>query len=536
MNAGEQGCPIERVDALFVGAEYEENLSIRSLTASIRSAGYLAAILPFNKEEDTEKVAAAVMRRSPYLVGLSMAFQHRAAEFLKLAKMLRDRGFGGHICAGGHFPTATCEDLLRFNPWVDSVLSHDAVESILLLMDRIDEKKRWAEVPGLALRSADGTIRLSPPSPAPRDLDAFPFPARDGNLHIHVQQGFTTLYGSLGCFGNCTFCAINSYCRSRHGPRLRFRSPESIAREMAYLYHEKKARIFCFHDDTFFLPSAKRTMARMGELADRLRRLGVGRIATVAKGRPDNVTPELIRFLQEKLGMMRLYLGVENFSPAGLKNLGRLMDRQTVERGLACCVDAGVYCCYNILLFEPDTVLDDVEENIRGIEMHIAIPFNFSRTEAYNGTAIWQRLRKEGRLRGNYLYTNYTVADPAVQTLFEIAAQAFKDRNFGIESLANMNSSLGYELQLLIHLLEGDRGGAAEIEEEARNLMTAINRDSLEGLGKALRFVKRGGWKNRRDVVNFTIDLAREINFRGVELQSRLLGVRQEILSRAKRR
>jgi anaerobic magnesium-protoporphyrin IX monomethyl ester cyclase len=536
MSAGEQAGAVERVDALFIGAEYEENLSIRSLTSSVRDAGYLAAILPFNKEEDIEKVAGAVMRRSPYLVGLSMAFQHRAAEFLRLARMLRDRGFGGHICAGGHFPTATFEYLLRFNPWVDTVMSHDGMESIVLLMDRLDERGRWTEVPGLACRADDGTIRLAPTSPAPRDLDTLPVPARDGNLHVHVQQSFTTLYGSLGCFGDCTFCAINSYCRSRSGPRLRFRSPENVAREMASLYHEKKARIFCFHDDTFFLPNVKRTMARMGELADHLRRLGVGRIATVAKGRPDSVTPDLIRFLQERIGLMRLYLGVENFSPAGLKNLGRLMDRETVDRGLKCCTDGGVYCCYNILLFEPDTVLNDVEENIRGMEKHIAIPFNFSRTEAYNGTAIWQRLKKEGRLRGNYLYTNYSVADPAVQTLFEIAAQAFKDRNFGSESLANMNSSLGYEVQLLIHLLEGDRSGIAEIEREAQDLMTDINRDSLEGLRKAFEFVKRGGWKNRRDVVNFTIDLAREINFRGVELQSRLLGVRHEISSRAKRR
>jgi anaerobic magnesium-protoporphyrin IX monomethyl ester cyclase len=517
------------VDAVFVGAEVEENLSIRTLTAAVRERGFSAVLVPFNNEEDEGKVAAAVLGRSPALVGLSVAFQHRAGEFLRLARTLREEGYTGHICAGGHFPTATAEELLRFNPQVDTVMCHDGIETIGRIMERVGDRHRLEEVPGLAFRAQDASIRLNAPPGAVRDLDRLPWPVRDGSLHVHVGRKFTTLFGSLGCYGNCSFCAINSYCRTRPGPRLRFRSPKNLAEEMARLYHERDARIFCFHDDTFLLPHPGRTMARMEELSSWLKKLGVGKIAVVAKARPDAVTRPLIESLVGGIGLIRLYLGVENFSPAGLENLGRRIDRETIDRALEACTAAGVYCCYNILMFEPDTVLDDIEENIHGMETYLPVPFNFSRTEAYNGTALWSRLRAAGRLRGNYLYTNYEIADPSVEALFGIVAQAFKDRNFGPEALANLNSSLGYEARVLEHFLEGDDRRLGELQADVRDLMTRIGRHSLMCLREALAFVRGGGWKSRKDRVDYTIELSRKVNFEGTNLHARLLELRQGI-------
>jgi anaerobic magnesium-protoporphyrin IX monomethyl ester cyclase len=77
-----------------VGPEVEENLSLRYLAASLADAGYRTEILSFNGERDFSRIVAAILGESaPLLVGLSLAFQHRAQDFLALAMALRERGY-----------------------------------------------------------------------------------------------------------------------------------------------------------------------------------------------------------------------------------------------------------------------------------------------------------------------------------------------------------------------------------------------------------------------------------------------------------
>jgi hypothetical protein len=67
---------------LLVGPDNEDNLSIRYLSASLRAAGHVAELAAFNSGEDHDAVVAEA---SGYdVVGLSMCFQSRALEFLRL--------------------------------------------------------------------------------------------------------------------------------------------------------------------------------------------------------------------------------------------------------------------------------------------------------------------------------------------------------------------------------------------------------------------------------------------------------------------
>lgn len=59
---------------------------------------------------------------------------------------------------------------------------------------------------------------------------------------------------------------------------------------------------------------------RFTVICDGLRRNGVGQIAIAVKPRPDSITEQSIRILDE-LGLFRVFLGVENASENGLRNL-----------------------------------------------------------------------------------------------------------------------------------------------------------------------------------------------------------------------
>lgn len=63
---------------VLVGAESEENLSIRYLTSSIEAEGFRAELLAWSDPPDPRPLAEGIRARDPLVVGLSLPFQTRA--------------------------------------------------------------------------------------------------------------------------------------------------------------------------------------------------------------------------------------------------------------------------------------------------------------------------------------------------------------------------------------------------------------------------------------------------------------------------
>ena len=73
----------------FVGADLEENLGIGVLAAVAEKHGHEAGIVPFNDVSETERVIERAVMGDPDIIGLSIQFQHRAPEFLRLSRRHR---------------------------------------------------------------------------------------------------------------------------------------------------------------------------------------------------------------------------------------------------------------------------------------------------------------------------------------------------------------------------------------------------------------------------------------------------------------
>src|SRR4051794_5844383 len=108
----------------LVGAEYEENLSLRYLSATVAGAGFATETVAFNDDEARSDVVRQVLACDPLVVGVSVPFQVRARELLAVTGDLRRAGYGGHICVGGHFATFEYENLLADYPSIDSIVRH----------------------------------------------------------------------------------------------------------------------------------------------------------------------------------------------------------------------------------------------------------------------------------------------------------------------------------------------------------------------------------------------------------------------------
>jgi anaerobic magnesium-protoporphyrin IX monomethyl ester cyclase len=501
--------------AVLIGAEYEENLAVRYLAAALEAAGHSAAIVPFSRPADLDHTVCECLRLKPDLVGLSMAFQHRAREFLDVAAALRRRGYAGHICAGGHVPTAAWSELLDYAPAVDTVVRHDGELTLVELCGALATPARWRGIPGVCARDDDGRPVAAPPRRQLDDLDQLPFPVRDRPHAVHAGVSFTTISGSRGCFANCNYCCINTWHRTAEGKRYRARSVANVADEMARLYHDRGVRVFCFHDDNFFLPKARQTSRRLADLQREVLARGIGRIAYVAKCRPDELDLPLLEEARA-MGVVRLFVGVENGSAEALRNLNRLHDLATTRRALDALRRSGVYACYNVLLFEPDTKLEHIAENLEFLSANADFPFNFGRAEIYSGTRYERLLRAAGRLEGSFLGYTYRIADDRAEVLFRICAVAFSVRNFSAEALANHNGSLGYEAALLEHFFPGPEARA--LVARTRDLSERVNRDTLGHLRDAYEFVRDGDWRDARAAQEFTAGLATRVNLRNLEL------------------
>ncbi len=477
----------------IVGADFEENLGVGMIAAVARDRGHDVSVVPFDRPRDLEGVAARVAADAPDVVGLSVQFQHRAHEFLALARTLRQKGYRGHVTSGGQFPTLAWRDVLGPGEGIDSVVLHDGEGGFGELLDALDAGGDLRAIRGLALRGSAGPERTEG-RPLVDDLDALPFPVRYRPHARHCGVPSVPIMGSRGCWGKCSYCSITSHYRDARehggGKTFRLRSPDDVADEMADLWLAAgEPCIFCFHDDNLLLPRPSDTLARMRAIRARLDARGVGRIGIVGKCRPETLTRELARDLRA-LGVVRLYVGVENASERGAAHLGRGKQHLAIGTAIDACREAGIFNCYNLLLFEPEARLDDVLENVAFMRAHARHPVNFCRAEPYVGTPLQLALAGEGNLGGSWLGYDYRIHDDRTEVLFRVCSAAFRDRNFKPDGVGNRAMGLGYSVKVLEQFYDDPIGERARIAAKASELTRRITLDTVDHLERAIAIAR----------------------------------------------
>ena len=266
---------------LLAGPDYEENLSVRYLSASLQNAGHRTTLAPFNSTTDMAVVTNAA--QSADIVGLSMCFQARAQEFLGLARRIKSRDPGKLVVAGGHYASCAAEPLLANHPEIDVIVIHEGERTIVEIANAMpDWKRRMPEIAGIAYRSG-AVVRFTAPRRMVEDLDLLPYPDRTGPIRLIAGVATSYMMGSRGCYSNCAYCCITTLHAMAPGKRFHQRAIEPIADEMASLYHERGTRQFIFHDDNFLVPSETLNHARISEFERALRVRGVDTIAFVTR-------------------------------------------------------------------------------------------------------------------------------------------------------------------------------------------------------------------------------------------------------------
>lgn len=430
---------------ILVGYEEEENLGLGYIAAYLKAAGATVEIVTCRGPGDG-RLPEALRSRAPRIVGFSLLFQSRIFEFASLIEGLRSAGIVSHFTMGGHFPTHEPSLTLEAVPGLDSVIRHEGEVTLLDLLQHVDRRECWHEIPGLVFRDG-GRIVHNAPRPLIRDLDSLPFPERQGVSTFFRGLGAATLVASRGCLYDCSFCSIQGFYAEPDGPPRRTRSPANVAEEMERLYDEAGVRIFSFKDDDLPTKSGRdrrwiEDFAR--ELSDR----GLaGNILWRISCRVDDVDHDLMKRLQD-VGLTCLYLGIETGSERGLKTFHKRSTMGDTYRALEVLDRLAMPFEYGFMLFDPDSSLGSIRENVeflRRMCVDGAVPVHFSKMFPYAGTPIARRLGEEKRLEGPLDRPDYRYPDGRVNFLQWAVIRCFGHLFFSRDGLLSAIQSSRFD-------------------------------------------------------------------------------------------
>lgn len=512
----------------LVGPEIEENLSLRYIASSLAVRGHTSDIVAFNGSADFGPALERILATRPRVVGISLAFQWRANDFLAFVVALRERGFDGHVTAGGHFGTFAAREIMTDFPELDSVCVQEAEATFAALVSAVENETPLDSIPGLWLRDAERAV-FTTGHPALPDLATLPWPDRRGEPAACFGHPIAPLVSSRGCYANCSFCCIAAWHeQSLPGKRYRLREVEDVADEMVAMQRSRGIDVFVFHDDNFFVPNHRKNIERFEALADALERRGIGPFATVVKARPTDVTPAVFATLKERLHCIRSYIGIETDADQGLSTLQRWSQSKQNHRAIEAARALDLYVCFNMLVFDPDTDIESLETNIRFMRFAAEFPSNFGRVELYAGTPLLTRMQAEGRCRGDYLSWDYDLANPAIERVFRLAMRCFEERNFGVDAIANRIMGTRFDVEVARHF--HPEVFRREWVDDGKAITRTMSISGADALERIVRFVEVGEPPSAENAfvdeqVGLLRAAERDVKNRARDLADDLLGV-----------
>src|ERR1700683_918069 len=478
---------------LLAGPDFEENLSIRYLASSLQAKRHETSLAVFNSADDVEAVAEQAGEAE--IGGLSVCFQSRAQEFLTLARRVKQLHPGKLIVAGGHYASCAAEALMEHHSELDIIVIHEGEQTLAeIVAAAANLKDDLPKITGIAYRE-DGQVRFTPKRRTLDDLDTLPFPERRGRIHSIAGVPTSFLMGSRGCYENCAYCCITTLHNLAPGKKFRQRSVELIADEMAELYRHRGTRQFVFHDDNFLVPSVAHNQARIEGFDKAFKSRGMDDIALLIKCRPADANRDVLGRLKE-MGLVRIFMGIESATEAGLLTLDRHQNVWESIRALDICGELDVSAQFTIMTFNPDANLNTLRTDLAFMRRFAGNPLNFCRAEIYEGTPLEKRMVALGRARGDYRAREYSMDDPVADLACTISLDLFYDRCWGDGSL--MQKTIGLDHMIAVRKRFHGRD---DLCERAHAWVGAVNLDTLNLLEEVIELSESGLGKMDADAL-----------------------------------
>ncbi|MFH2136961.1 MAG: radical SAM protein [Candidatus Omnitrophota bacterium] len=239
---------------------------------------------------------------------------------------------------------------------IDYGIIGEAIESLPKMIRALGRREQLKGIPGVVYKSKTGGIIINPASNELADFNEYPFPARhllpNEKYYSFISQrkNFTLMLKSTGCPFKCSFCAIpNAY---------RFRSPQSVIKEIEVCYNDFNIREIDFFDAVFFMPRES-----VRELFSLLKERKLD-LEWSCRSRVDIVDEVILKEAAEA-GCRQIYFGIESVDQNVLNSINKNVSPDMVKRTINLSRDYGIKTMGFFMVGNEKDTAESVRKSIK---------------------------------------------------------------------------------------------------------------------------------------------------------------------------
>lgn len=335
------------------------------------------------------------------------------------------------IVLGGPIITSEPETIFNaLNP--DFAVIGEGEETILKLLECLEQNGKLGEVKGIGFRDNEGKIVFTEKREAIKDLDSLPSPDFEGIRfreqleHMYTNTDYANnasdnpriypLLASRGCPFKCTFCY--------HYDTYRARSMNNIMDELRFAVKTFDINIINIFDECFSIKKG-----RISEFCERIKELRseVGVDLKWTCQMTVNSVDSIILKQMKEAGCDSISYGFESYSSIVLRSMHKPITPERIDQAFHETLDAGIAVQANFIFGDiaetmetAKTTLDYWKNNCKG-------QVNLDFIQPYPGSEIYKHCLKKGIINDKVDFIKNHIASGAALNMTErITDEEFK--------------------------------------------------------------------------------------------------------------
>jgi anaerobic magnesium-protoporphyrin IX monomethyl ester cyclase len=329
------------------------SLGLAFLAGALESAGVEIRVADFTVFPYSKTNLESVLRDfQPNLVGVTSVTMtyNSAAQVIKDVKGINNRVL---TVMGGPHVTFWAKEAMNSLSELDFVVIGEGEHTAIELAREAEKGGDWNKVKGIVYRQGSQILSTKPREQI-IDLDLLPMPARHlFPLGRYLALGMpVTMTTSRGCPYSCIFCVG----RKMVGAKVRYRSPEKVVDELAYLHRLNFSQINIVDD--LFTANKDHCLAVCHEIQKRNLE-----VSWTSFSRVDTISRELL-IEMKKAGCYAVSFGVESGNPDILKTIKKKITLEKVVEAANLCREVGMDVHFTFILGLPGETPETLKQTV----------------------------------------------------------------------------------------------------------------------------------------------------------------------------